>query len=203
MGLLNPDDSKEKEIIDKSLRHLEKMGTRKWTGYSFTWAACIYARAKEGENAVKHLKIFSSNFCSANSFHLNGDQKGGQYSDFTYRPFTLEGNFAFAQGIHELLLQSHNGCIEVFPAIPKSWNNVSFETLRAEGAFLVSANKENGPVESITIKAEQGGLLRLKLPFPTWIVEGIDSKQVKLEEGRVIAVNLKKNQTITIKNGYE
>ena len=203
MGLLNPDDPKEKEIIDKSLRHLEKMGTRKWTGYSFTWAACIYARAKEGENAVKHLKIFSSNFCSPNSFHLNGDQKGGQYSDFTYRPFTLEGNFAFAQGIHELLLQSHNKYIEVFPAIPRSWNNVSFKTLRAEGAFLVSANKENGPVESITIKAEQGGLLKLKLPFPTWIVEGVDSKLVKLEEGRIISVNLKKNQTITIKNGYE
>jgi len=203
LGLMDPVDPIDKEIIDKSLRWLEKIGTRKWTGYSFTWAACIYARANEGENAVKHLQIFASNFCSPNSFHLNGDQKGGQYSDFTYRPFTLEGNFAFAQGIHELLLQSHNGYTEVFPAIPKSWNNVSFETLRAEGAFLVSANKENGLVESITIKAEQGGLLRVKLPFPTWIVEGIDSKLVKLEEGRIISVNLKKNQTIIIKNGYE
>jgi len=203
MGLLNPDDPKENEVIYNSLRWLEKMGTRQWTGYSFTWAACIYARAKEGENAVKHLQIFASNFCSSNSFHLNGDQKGGQYSDFTYRPFTLEGNFAFAQGIHELLLQGYNGYIEIFPAVPKTWNNVSFKTLRAEGAFLISAKKENGPVESITIKAEKGGMLRLKLPFPTWIVEGIDPKLVKLDKDRILSVNMKKNQTITIKNGYE
>jgi len=217
MGLLNPDDPKEKEIIDKSLRWLEKIGTRKWTGYSFTWAACIYARAKEGENAVKHLQIFASNFCSPNSFHLNGDQKGGQYSDFTYRPFTLEGNFAFAQGIHELLLQSHNGYIEVFPAIPKTWKDISFKTLRAEGAFLVSANKENGVIESVTIKAEKGGELRLKKPFPTWIIEDSGYKNYKVrpavkrpvkkspvtDENGIITLIMKKNQTIKIKNGYE
>ena len=96
------------------------MGTSQWCGYSFSWVACIYARAKEADNAVKNLQIFASNFCSPNSFHFNGDQKGGQYSSFTYRPFTLEGNFAFAQGVHELLIQSHNGHIEIFPAVPDS-----------------------------------------------------------------------------------
>ena len=65
------------------------------------------------------LQIFANNFVSTNSFHLNGDQRGGQYSAFTYRPFTLEGNFAFAQGIHEMLIQSNRGYIEVFPAIKK------------------------------------------------------------------------------------
>ncbi len=211
MGLLNPDVVGEKEIIDKSLRWLEKIGTRQWTGYSFAWAACIYARAKEGENAVKNLKIFSSNFCSINSFHLNGDQKGGQYSDFKYRPFTLEGNFAFAQGIHELLLQSHNGYIEVFPATPDIWKDISFKTLRAEGAFLVSANKENGVVESVTIRAEKGGELRFKMPFQTWIIEQESDNAFKkrsgrkaiVDEKRMLVVNMKKNETITIKNGYE
>ena len=121
LGLLAPErNSDERKIIRSSLRWLEKMGTTNWCGYSFSWAACIYARAKEADNAEKMLKIFASNFCSPNSFHLNGDQKGGQYSSFTYRPFTLEGNFAFAQGVHELLIQSCNGRIEIFPAIPDS-----------------------------------------------------------------------------------
>ncbi|MEI9958801.1 MAG: hypothetical protein WDM90_21385 [Ferruginibacter sp.] len=143
LQLLNVDDSTQKNIIDKSLRWLEKKGTREWCGYSFSWAACIYARAKEADNAVSMLKKFATNFCSINSFHLNGDQKGGQYSDYKYRPFTLEGNFAFAQGIHELLLQyNSNGYIEVFPATPTTWKNVSFKTLRTEGAFLVSAQKK-------------------------------------------------------------
>ncbi len=33
-----------------------------------------------------------------NSFHCNGDQSGKGYSKFTYRPFTLEGNFAEGAG---------------------------------------------------------------------------------------------------------
>ncbi len=51
--------------------------------------------------------------------------------------FTLEGNFAaFAQGVQELLLQSREGYIEVFPVVPASWQDVSFNGLRSEGAFL-------------------------------------------------------------------
>jgi len=203
LGILNVEDSVENDIIKKSLRHLEKIGTREWCGYSFGWAACIYARAKEADNAVKNLQIFASNFCSSNSFHLNGDQKGGQYSNFTYRPFTLEGNFAFAQGVHELLIQSHKGYIEIFPAVPNSWKDVSFTTLRTEGAFLVSASKENGVIDQIKITAEAGGLLSLKLPLKTWIVEGIERKEVEIGYKEVVEVKMKKGQSIVFKNGYE
>jgi len=203
LGMLSPDAAAQKLVIDNSLRWLEQKGTRNWCGYSFSWAACLYARAKEADSAAKMLKIFASNFCSPNSFHLNGDQRGGQYSSFTYRPFTLEGNFAFAQGIHEMLLQSYNGYIEVFPAIPKTWKNVSFEHLRTEGAFLVSAKKANGVVDEVTITAEQGGLLQIKLPFKTWLIAGIDQDQIGNTDDDIRTVHLKKGQTIIFKNGYE
>ncbi|MFT3932886.1 MAG: hypothetical protein QM726_04655 [Chitinophagaceae bacterium] len=202
-GLLSPDDEKQKEIIDKSLRQLEKMGTSKWCGYSFSWAACIYARAREAENAEKMLKIFTANFCSINSFHLNGDQKGGQYSSFTYRPFTLEGNFAFAQGVHEMLIQSYNGYVEIFPAVPTAWKDVAFKNLRTEGAFLVSAKKENGVPAEVSIKATQAGKLKIKLPFKTWIVKGVERQQIHNEENKIASVILKKGQIIVFKNAYE
>ncbi len=202
MGLLNPDDDDQKKIINNSLRWIEKKGTRLWCGYSFSWAASIYARAKEPDSAVSMLQKFATNFCSINSFHLNGDQKGGQYSDFTYRPFTLEGNFAFAQGVHELLLQSHNGYIEVFPAIPALWKDVSFNTLRAEGAFLVSAKKENGVITEVKVTAEQGGIMALKLPFKTLITAGVNKNSIRVEN-EIASVNLKKGQTIIFKNGFE
>jgi alpha-L-fucosidase 2 len=165
--------------------------------------AALYARAYKADKAVQQLQIFASNFCSPNSFHLNGDQKGGQYSGFTYRPFTLEGNFAFAQGVQELLLQSRDGYIEVFPAVPRSWHNVSFHRLRAEGAFIISAKKENGVPTDITITAEQGGILRLKLPFRTWITRSIPMSLFNTSEEGILSVNLKKGQTIIIENGYE
>jgi len=176
LSLLDVENENDKTIIQKSLRQIEKKGTRAWCGYSFSWMANLYARAKEGDSAQRMLQIFASNFCSINSFHLNGDQKGGQYSSFTYRPFTLEGNFAFAQGVQEMLLQSHKKYIEIFPAIPSNWKNVSFTKLRAEGAFLISAKRENGELKKIKILSEKRGVLRLKLPFKTFRLSDVKKK---------------------------
>ena len=52
-GLLNVEESSEKDIIKKSLRHIEKNGTRNWVGYSFAWMGSIYARAKEADSAAR------------------------------------------------------------------------------------------------------------------------------------------------------
>ncbi len=202
LGLLTIQDSSDASLIRRSLRWLEAKGTRQWTGYSFYWAACMYARALEGDQALAMLTKFTTNFCSINSFHLNGDQRGGQYSDFVYRPFTLEGNFAFAQGIHELLIQSHLHYIQVFPAIPTSWRDVSFQSLRTEGAFLVSASKENGVPVRVSITSEAGGILRIKLPFRTWIVDGIDDNVIEHHSDHIEMKTIK-GQIITFNNGYE
>src|SRR5688572_21282779 len=202
LGLLNIEDSIQKIIISNSLRWLEQKGTRKWIGYSFSWAGCLYARAQEGDSAAAYLQKFATNFTSSNSFHLNGDQKGGEYSDMTYRPFTLEGNFAFAQGIHEMLLQSHKGFIEIFPALPAAWNDVSFKTLRAEGAFLVSAKKENAVVTEVKIKAEDGGVLRFKFPFKTWIADGVDRSIITVKDG-IAELKISKGKTIVFRNAFE
>jgi alpha-L-fucosidase 2 len=123
------------------------------------------ARARDGRLAEQSLVNFATAFCLRNSFHCNGDQSGQGLSKFKYRPFTLEGNFAAAAGLQEMLLQSHGGTIRVFPAIPDTWKDVSFTTLRAEGAFLVSAQRINGNTKSVEIVSEKGGRCRLISPF--------------------------------------
>ena len=156
---------KDKRIIDNTLSTLEKLGSAEWTGYSFSWLGNLQARAFNGEEAAKALRIFAEAFCLPNSFHVNGDQSGKGYSNFTYRPFTLEGNFAFASGINEMLLQSHTGAIHVFPAIPEDWKEVSFHHLRAQGAFLLSAERNDGRLTSLVIDAERGGAIAVKNTF--------------------------------------
>jgi alpha-L-fucosidase 2 len=200
--LLDVDKADDKLLINQSLRHMEKLGTREWCGYSFSWMACMYARCREADSAVSMLNKFASNFVSSNSFHLNGDQKGGQYSNFTYRPFTLEGNFAYAQGVQELLLQTRERVIEVFPAVPDNWKNVSFRTLRVEGAFLVSATRASGVAESVSIKSETGGNCVIRLPFKTWIVTGIERAKLKMKDG-IVLIPMIKGQVVRFKNGYE
>jgi alpha-L-fucosidase 2 len=151
--------------ISASLDHLGRLGTDRWTGYSFSWQANLAARARDGATAEKALEIFSTAFTLRSSFHCNGDQSGKGYSKFTYRPFTLEGNFAAAAAVHEMLIQSHTGTIVLFPAIPDSWQDVGFTTLRAEGAFLISAERQAGKTVQIEITAEKGGECRIESPF--------------------------------------
>ncbi len=166
LGLIDWTDGAEAQrIIRASLADLEAHGTSMWCGYSFAWLGSLAARARDGERAAEALRIFSTAFTARSSFHVNGDQSGKGYSKFTYRPFTLEGNFAAAAGIQEMLLQSQRGVIRVFPAIPQSWANASFGTLRAEGAFLVSAEKAGGKVQRIEIMSEKGGRCRVALPW--------------------------------------
>lgn len=203
LSLLNKENEQDKKVMLNSINTLNKLGTRDWVGFSFTWLANIYAQTGDGDSAVVNLRKFAQNFCSPNSFHLNGDQKGGQYSNYTYRPFTLEANFGFAEGIHQLLLQSQHGYIEVFPALPVSWKNLSFKDLRAQGAFLISANKENGSVTEVRIFSERGGLCKIKAPFNTFIESGISRDQIIHKENNMLEFQTKIGQVIILKNGYE
>jgi alpha-L-fucosidase 2 len=190
--------TRDQQIMQKSIANLEKQGSDYWTGYSFSWLGNIYARAKMGDKAAQVLRLFASCFVLPNSFHVNGDQCGGKYSKFTYRPFTLEGNFAYASGVQEMLLQSQSAAIEVFPALPLRWQNVSFNQLRAQGAFLVSAEKRDGNVGQVQIKSEQGGTLRLVNPFgdQRFAVQGVSNWR---KEGALIIAVMQKGQSITLK----
>lgn len=161
---------KQKAIVDSTLAGLHRHGPDWWTGYSYAWLGNLEARAHHGREAAEALRTFAQCFCLRNSFHANGDQTRTGKSRFTYRPFTLEGNFAFAAGVQEMLLQSHTGVIEVFPAVPEEWQDVSFSHLRAMGAFIVSAERKGGRVVSLTVQSERGGLLRLRHPVSREVI---------------------------------
>ena len=161
----------EKCIVEATLAKLHEYGPDWWCGYSYSWLANMEARAGHGNEAREALRTFAQCFVLRNSFHANGDQTASGKSLFTYRPFTLEGNFAFAAGVQEMLLQSHTGVINVFPAIPADWKDVRFERLRARGAFLVSAEMKDGALVSLSVYSEKGGLLRIRHPKTGEITE--------------------------------
>lgn len=149
--------------IHASLQLLDSMGTQQWTGYSFAWQACLQARARSGTAALHALRIFASAFTSPNSFHLNGDQSGLGYSSLRYRPFTLEGNFAAAAAVHEMLVQQGGDTLYLFPALPAAWRSAAFRQLRTEGGLLVSAAHQNGHLVFTEIYAPQDGRVLLPL----------------------------------------
>jgi hypothetical protein len=91
--------------------------------------------------------------------------------------------FGIIAGLQEMLLQSWDGHIHVFPVWPKDVD-CEFETLRAEGAFLVSARQENGQIGPVLIESLAGERVSLVNPWPqskTRITQE-DNSQVILEE---------------------
>ncbi len=74
------------------------------------------------------------------------------------------GHYGEAEGIlqplQETMLQSWDGCIRIFDAWPREMGG-SFRTLRAQGAFLVSASIEKCNLSGIEILSEMGGECRV------------------------------------------
>ena len=156
---------RDRAIIRATCELYDKLGTRAWCGYSFSWMACLRARVRDAASAIHYLDIYQKAFILRNGFHANGDQLRAGYSAFTYRPFTLEGNFLASQAVHEMLLQSWGGIVRVFPAVPKRWHEASFDNLRAEGGFSVSARREKDKTVWVKVRAGTDGLLSLRDPF--------------------------------------
>ena len=64
-----------------------------------------------------------------------------------------------------MLPQSYNGLIRLFPDWPRNLN-ARFGTLRAVGAFLVSAQLKNGIVEGVQILSRKGRNCTIVNPWP-------------------------------------
>ena len=155
----------EKEVVIASLDDLRDLGSGAWVGFSFPWASCLEARAGRADESFRYLDIYVDAFTSPNGFNLNGDQTDKGYSNFHYRPFTLDANFGASQAIHEMLLQSWGGRVRIFPSVPSPWEDVSFRDLRAEGGYTISAERKDGRTTSLQIKANVDSHLKLKDPF--------------------------------------
>jgi len=193
-------------MIDTSLAEWDAKGTKEWCGYSFSWMSALRARVGRAEEALRLLEIYTRAFILRNGFHANGDQTKSGYSNFTYRPFTLEGNFLAMHAVHEMLVQSWSATpgqrdtevIRLFPATSARWQDASFEGLRAEGGYRVSARRENGATTWFRVVASRAGVLRVCDNFggraPSWNRSGVRKAganfAVQVKAGDVVEATL-------------
>ncbi|MCC6143435.1 MAG: hypothetical protein IT368_06485 [Candidatus Hydrogenedentes bacterium] len=72
-----------------------------------------------------------------------------------------------ATALQEMMLQSNEDKIRVFPAVPAPWRDapLAFKLL-ARGGFLVAAQWEQGTTTEVGIKSRRGGECRLQNPWP-------------------------------------
>jgi alpha-L-fucosidase 2 len=79
-------------------------------------------------------------------------------------PFQIDGNFGATAGIAEMLLQSHDGFIDLLPAIPDAWKaNGNVTGLKARGNFTVDFAWKDGVVTSYRIRAPKSTSVKVKV----------------------------------------
>lgn len=180
LHLLNYDTDKNKRIYQNTLLHLEQLGTGWWVGFSFAMSAQLYAMAQNGNAAYEKLRTFAKGFVADNGFHLNGDFKNYGFSQWHYRPFTLESLFGYCDALQEMLLQEHQGYLDIFPAIPQEWEqfNFSFKNLRSYNGLIVSAKWQNGKILEVELKTSKEMEIYLRDNFKT------EHLYVKVKDGK-------------------
>ncbi len=144
------------------------------TGWSAGWKMNLWARLHDGDRAWKIASNLMANYLAPNMFDL-------------HPPFQIDGNFGYAAGVAEMLLQSHetteNGevVIHLLPALPKAWADGSASGLRARGDFIVDMEWKAGKITRATLRSGQGVKARVHMNGKT--------KPISLSAGKSVSIN--------------
>ncbi|MGW2256272.1 glycosyl hydrolase family 95 catalytic domain-containing protein [Streptomyces sp. NPDC001780] len=151
----------ERALVEKSLAH--------WVGfegalqgYTFTGAASMSALLGKGDDALAFLGQLMERFVQPNTMYKESGP-------------VIETPLSAAQSLHDMICQSWGGVVRVFPALPAAWRELAVHDFRTQGAFLLSAVREEGATRWVRLTSEAGA--------PCVVRHGIEGP-VEVRDGR-------------------
>jgi alpha-L-fucosidase 2 len=142
-SLINKQTPDLLEAAAKSIesRLLHKSGT---PGWSCAWLINCFARLNQAQKAYAQAENLLKKFTA---YNLLNDKN----------MFQIDGNFGGTAGIAEMLLQSHNGVIQLLPALPKEWEIGSVKGLCARGGVVIDMEWNKGVLTKSYLSAKKSG----------------------------------------------
>jgi len=207
LHVVDPESPQDKPLIVKSLAHWHSLPSA-LRGYSYTGGGAISAWVGNNNEIVPMLDKF---------LEFREGKGGTRYNIKANTMYTeagpvIETPLAGAATIHEMVLQSWSmdpfgTHIRVFPAVPDSWKDVSFDKLRAEGAFEVSAVRRDGKTKFVQIKSLAGAPCRVRTGLEDPVASG--SRIFEVKNGKdhnglpLTTIDLRKGETVLLMSGKE
>lgn len=162
--------------------------------FQFGWLSCAASRLGQGHTALRLLYEQGIDLSlRSNGLFAEETERWMNYCNITneplYHPHMMEASGEMVAAVNEMLLQSYQGVIEVFPALPsgepeqermiglydhhvaekvrsyEKWSDCSFQGLLAVGAFEVSAERKDGRTTRVTIRSKAGNKVVIRNPF--------------------------------------
>ncbi len=163
-------DKEEGQIFDAFMKTAKSKG-KAGQGWGLAWRTNLLARCLDGENAYNMIETLLTTRLSPNMFDQHPN-------------FQIDGNYGIANGMAEMLIQSHDGAVTILPALPEKWSKGSFKGFKARGGFDISADWENSIAQNIIIKSEYGGKITVR-------AKSLDGKTIKNSKNNNVKYEVK------------
>ncbi len=186
-------DARLADVMENTITFLEEhceIGV-----FQVSWLAAAAARLGNGQKALRLLyEMGIDHLIRSNGLAAEENERFMNYCLVNrqplYYPCMMEFTGEMLAAVNEMLLQSQNGILRLFPAMPDggkeydrflrhgwgleeyndrcseypAWRDVRFDRLLARGAFEVSAERKDGALLWCCITSRVGGTLRITAP---------------------------------------
>lgn len=154
-------------------------------GFSRAWKMALWSRLYDGERAYKIYQGYLKDQSCTSLFALCG--KAPQ----------VDGTFGVSAAITEMLMQSHQGFIELLPALPNNWSDGNFKGVCARGAFELNFSWTQKKLNQLEVLSKAGLDCSLKLNGNYAIFE--NGKSIPFKKGdNIITFKTEKGKTYQI-----
>ena len=166
------------------------------TGWSRAWKINFWARLGDGNRAWKLFKSL---------LHPAIDSQTGSHGSGTFPnlfcshpPFQIDGNYGGAAGVGEMLLQSHEGFINLLPALPDSWAAGNFRGMRVRGGASVDLDWKDGRATRAVVTALVSGKFTVKMPAGAARAEVKSGGRMHIYKEPTFSLDLSKGEEATV-----
>ena len=133
------------ELVDPVKKVLELRGDES-TGWSRAWKMSIWARLYDGDRALKIYKGYLKDQVTLSQFAIcSGSMQ-------------VDGSHGLTAAVTEMLVQSHEGVIDLLPALPTNWSTGLFDGVCVRGGFELEMKWKDKKITDLAILSKTGNI---------------------------------------------